>query len=53
MVAVVEAAHVRARDDRAQGRRFNDPMHRRILAQHQLRAAVLVIVDVRPQDALQ
>ena len=32
MVAVVQAAHVRPRDDLARGRRLNGPTHRRILA---------------------
>ncbi len=29
MIAVVEAAHVRPRDDRARGRWLNGPTHRR------------------------
>ena len=53
MIAVVEAAHVRPRDDLAQRRRFNGPTHRRILTQRQMRAPVLVVVDVRSQDPLQ
>ena len=53
MVAVVEAAHVRPRDDRAQRRRLNGPTHRRILAQRQMRAPVLVVVDVRSQYPLE
>ena len=53
MVAVVEAAHVRPRQDRAQDRRLNGPAHRRILTQRQMRTPVLVVVDVRSQDPLQ
>ena len=53
MVAVVEAAHVRLRDDLPQGHRLDDPMHRWILTQRQMRAPVLVILDVRSQDAVQ
>ena len=53
MVAVVEAAHVRPRDDLARVSRLNGPAHGRILAQRQMRAPVLVVVDVRPQYPLE
>ena len=53
MVAVMQAAHVRPRDDLARGRRLDGATHRRILTQRQMRAPVMVVVDVRSQYALQ
>ena len=53
MVAVMQATHVRPRDDLARGRRLDGPTHRRILTQRQMRAPVMVLVDVRSQYALQ
>ena len=42
MVAVMQAAHVRPRDDLARGHRLDGPTHRRILTQRQMRAPVMV-----------
>lgn len=53
MIAMMQAADVRTRDNLARGRRLDNPAQRRILAQRQMRSPVLVVVDVRSQDALQ
>ena len=49
MVAVVQAAHVRHRNDLARCSRLDASAHGRILAQREMRAPEMVVVDVRSQ----
>ena len=49
MVAVVQAAHVRHRHDLARCSRLDASAHGRILAQREMRAPEMVVVDVRSQ----
>ena len=53
MVAVVQAAHVRHRHDLARCSRLDASAHGRILAQREMRAPVLVVVDVRSQYSVE
>ena len=53
MVAVVQAAHVRHRHDLARCSRVDASAHGRILAQREMRAPELVVVDVRSQYSVE
>ena len=52
MVAVVQPAHVRNRDDLARFSRLNASAHGCIFTQREMRAPVMVVVDVRSQHSL-
>ena len=53
MVAVVQAAHVRHRNDLARCSRLDASAHGRILAQREMRAPEMVVVDVRSQYSVE
>ena len=53
MVAVVQAAHVRHRHDLARCSRLDASAHGRILAQREMRAPEMVVVDVRSQYSVE
>ena len=53
VVAVVEAAHVRPRDDLPRASRLDGAADGRILAQREMRAPEMIVVDVRSQYSLE
>ena len=53
MGAVVQAAHVRHRNDLARCSRLDASAHGRILAQREMRAPEMVVVDVRSQYSVE
>ena len=53
MVAVVQPTHVWHRDDLARCRRLDGPAHGRILAQREMRAPMLIVVNLRSQGSLE
>ena len=53
MVAVVESADVRPRDDFARLGPLHASAHRSIFAQREMRAPVVVVGDIRSQQPLQ